>query len=547
MRWSAGALTALLAAAVLAGVARAGTAPPPSVYDPSLERQRQAEQERDSEQRERAGRTEVPALRGGAPEDQKLPEDGRRFRLENIRFNSSSFLDADTLEGIAQDYVGRPVTFADLNELLRRVNALYERRDLLTARAIIPSQSVADGTLRVVLVEARLEAVEWQTSPETVPRSFFTERVPLETGEVLDTSRLLADIRRLNATTPGPQLSADLAAGESFGTTRLRYKVYEPEPFVWRVLANNYGSENSGTYQVGMSGAWFSPTGHADTLSGTVLKSRGTTYGNLRYRFPVNRYNGAVYASASRNALSIIRGPFEDLDIEGTSSVLELGFEQPWWLDRRWLATGRAGYEFSRSETTLEGDVPLSETRDGTATLAGSVEYRNAPWYARYEQRLLYTTHRNDTTGRSGQYQRLQGDFFTRWQAGEDYRLVGRFGWQYASASDGLPSSLLYQLGGPSSVRGYDAGILAAPHGLDLGLEAHWSFHPGWEASLLADYGQAVDIDGDNPSIYSLGVGLQYRLGRTLVARAVYAHAFKKVVPRQDSGQLLLQLSWRPW
>ncbi|GHD53767.1 Hemolysin activation/secretion protein [Marinobacter persicus] len=517
----------------------------PGLFDPGLDLQDKQQRERDIQLRDKADEIQVPALRGGDAGSQQLPETGERFVINAIGFNPSVYITEERLKAIASQYTGRTIGFEDLNALLDEINAIYQEKRQLTSRAVIPPQDIGDGRLKVVLVEARLEGVAWTKDPEQVPASFFTERIRVKPGETLDTARLLNDVQRLNATTPGPQLSVNLEPGSEFGTSRLALEPFEPEPWGLRMYANNYGSESSGEYQAGLRGKWFSPTNNADTLSATVQATEGTIFGDFDYRIPVNRYNGEVFAGVSRNQLEILNGPYRDLEIEGESMEYRLGYEQPWWLNRRWTLTGGLEYLRSESETTLLDGFTLSETTVDSFRLTGTTRYREGDWFAQYQQIIDTSSTENQVNGATGNYQRLMGNGFTQWRWTDTVRFVGKTRWQWASAEEDLPSTLLFQLGGLASTRGYESGILAAPHGIDLSLEGHWAFTEGWELSMLIDAGHVVDDDLPESTITSAGLGLGYNAGGPFSFSALYAGAFNDVVPEQDSGQLYVQLQWR--
>lgn len=516
----------------------------PILTDPSLDRQERERQQEERARRQEADRVEIPALRGGRGEDQQLPADDTPFELRAIRFNESRFLEEAELERIASSYVGRPVTFNDLDRFLQAVNQLYVDRQLLTARAVIPPQTLTDGELRVVLVEARLESVEWNQEPERVSRTFFTDRVALEPGETLDTARLMEEIQRLNDTTPGPQLSASLEAGEAFGTTRVRLDPFEPARQNWWLFANNYGSESTGEYQAGVSGQWFSPSGRADRVSVSMVATEGRWYGDLEYRIPVTTDNLELFLGFNRSTLEIINGPYRDLRIEGESQAWRLGLMQPWWLNPNWLLYGRIEAGQSTSETEIEQGFTLSDTELTSLELTGSVQYRQGPWFWRYDQGLEFARSEERLSGIDGDFQIARGNLFLQRQFEPGHRLVVRSSWQYGSDDD-LPSALLYQIGGPNSVRGYESGVLTAAHGLDLGVEGYFRLNDSWELFLLMDGGYVDDSDLPENTIFSVGGGIRYQYGNDLVLNAFYATATEEVVPDQDSGRFLFQLVWQ--
>ncbi|MFL9813993.1 ShlB/FhaC/HecB family hemolysin secretion/activation protein [Stutzerimonas sp. VN223-3] len=540
-------LNALGLALLLAGEAQAQVPPAgvPGQIDPGLQREQLERNQRQQAIEERARRVVVPALKGEAPDAQQLPEQGERFELSGISFNASVFLEKQTLEALARPYIGRPITFADLNALLREVNALYEQQGQLTARALIPPQTLSDGRLRIVLVEAKVDQVIWQGQPPKVDQAFYEARMPVQSGETLDSLALMNSIERFNATTPGPQVTASLAPGQSFGTTRVELEAFEPGTFQWSAFVNNYGNEGTGREQYGGTATWFSPTGVADAFSAIVVATSGSQYGSLRYSRPVNRYNGIAYVEAGANTLEIQTGPFAALNIEGESQTYGLGYDQPWWIDRQWLLLGGLGWNHQESETTIEG-LALSETSVDEIVLKGQFEYRAAPWYARYEQRIRQANTDNQVTGESGSYQLLNGTaYLSRSLAEQRFEVVGRLGWQYASDTETLPSTLLYQFGGISSVRGYDPGVIAAPQGMTLNLEAYWNYSERWQPFVFFDYGRAMELGTADVDLDSIGVGLNFNWGKHLSVSVVAANTLTDVVPDQDSGQVLAQITLR--
>lgn len=533
-----------VAGLLLVAQVQAATPPPagvPGQIDPNLQRNQQEQIQRQREIEERARRIEVPALQGDAPETQLLPSAGERFVLQGIHFNSSVFIEQARLEEMASGYVGRSISFEDINALLRKINALYEQAGQLTARAVVPPQSIENGVLSIVLVEAKVDALLWQDAPKVVDESFYLERIGVSPGESLDSPALMAAISRFNSTTPGPQVSASLAPGQGFGTTRVDLQAFEPDPWQWSLFFNNYGNEGTGREQYGGSLTWFSPTGVADALNLVVVATAGSEYGSLRYSRPINRYNGVVYVEAGSNSMSIEKGPFAALNIEGDSTTYGLGYDQPWWLDSNWTLLGGIGYSHQTSESTIDG-LLLSEVDIDEIVLKGQIEYRAGPWYGRYEQRLRQASVDNAVTGEGDSYQLLNGLGYLSREVNTDYQLLGRLSWQFATDRESLPSALLYQFGGISSVRGYDAGVIAAPQGLTLNTEAHWRYSDKLQPFIFFDYGRAMELGTSDVDLMSVGVGLNLNWGRHVSLSLVAANTLKDVTPDQDSSQVLAQL-----
>lgn len=538
IRWGALSTIGLLMAAQV----QAQVAPTvPGLLDPNLQRGQQEQILRQQEIEERARRIEVPALQGEAPEAQQLPSSTERFVLQGIHFNPSVFIDESKLQELAAGYLNRAISFADVNELLRTINALYEQAGQLTARAVVPPQSVDNGVLSIVLVEAKIDELGWKEPPQQVDEDFYLQRIRVTPGTTLDSPALMAAIERFNSTSPGPQVSASLAPGQTFGTTRVDLHAFEPSPWQWSLFANNYGSEGTGREQYGGSLTWFSPTGVADALNVVLVATSGSEYGSLRYSRPVNRHNGVVYVEAGANSMSIEKGPFAALNIEGESTTYGIGYDHPWWINSNWTLLGGVAYSRQTSESTIEG-LDLSEVDIDEAILKGQFEYRAAPWYGRYEQRLRQASTDNAISGESGNYQLLNGLGYLSRDIKSDYQMVGRLSWQYATKSESLPSGLLYQFGGISSVRGYDSGVIASPQGVTLNLEAYWRFNDSLQPFVFFDYGKAMELGTADIDLQSAGLGVNYNWGKRVSLSLIAANALKDITPDQDSSQVLAQL-----
>lgn len=540
LRWRALGLVGLLLAA------QAQAAPPlravvPGQINPGLQRNQEENIQRLREAEERAKRVEVPALQGEVPESQELPSSGERFILKGIHFNPSVFIEQKRLQQLASDYVGRSISFDDVNELLRKINAIYEEQGQLTARAVVPPQSVENGVLSIVLVESKVDVLNWQDAPKNVDEEFYLERIPVTPGETLDSPALKAAIERFNSTTPGPQVSAGLAPGQTFGTTQVDLQAFEPDPLQWSVFANNYGSEGSGREQYGGSLTWFSPTGVADAFNALVVATSGSEYGSLRYSRPVNVYNGVVYLEGGTNTMNIEQGPFSELNIEGDSTTYGLGYDQPWWVNQQWTLLGGIAYNYQTSESKIDG-LQLSQEDIDEFVLKGQLEYREGPWYGRYDQRLRQATGDNAVSGEGDTHQLLNGFGYLSRDIASDYQLVGRMSWQYASDSQSLPSALLYQFGGISSVRGYEPGVIASPQGVTMNAEAYWRYNDNLQPFIFFDYGRAMELGTTDIDLMSAGVGVNYNWGRRISLSLVAANTLKDVVPDQDSGQVMAQI-----
>jgi hemolysin activation/secretion protein len=509
--------------------------------DPSLKREQMEDIRRQEQIEQRAGQTQIPALQGDDVEENYLVDDGNKFTLSGIRFNASKLLSKDLLESIARDYVGREIGFSDLNQLLAKINALYAKAGQVTARAIILPQNMNEGLLRIVLIEAKVDKIIINSEQKRhVDDAFYYDRIDAQLGETLDVTALINSIHRLNATTPGPQVSAGLAKGEDFGTTQVYLNVYEPTPLKWTLFANNNGSPSTGRVQRGGMLSWFSPTGVADALSMTAVKTNGSEYYNLRYSRPLNSSNGVAYVGFDKNYLKIVQGDFVSLDIAGSSTSYSLGFDQPWWVNPNWMLQLGTGYNKQSSENTLAGQG-LTEFNSDEVFLRGQAEYRSSTWYLMYEQRLRQAKVDNVLTKEIDSYHVYNGRGYFRRSLSDQLSANMQLGWQAVDDPISLPSTLNYQLGGISSVRGYDPGAVTAPEGVNVKFEAAWQARDNVQPFVFYDYGATHNLGVKEVQIASVGAGLNLSLGKYFSMSLIAASTLNKISDNQAKNQLMAQ------
>lgn len=104
----------------------------------------------------------------------------------------------------------------------------------------------------------------------------------------------------------------------------------------------------------------------------------------------------------------------------------------------------------------------------------------------------------------------------------DDHQFVGRGDASYIFTDDfnKVPYNLRFFTGGDQSLRGFDYKSLSPEeNGYKIGgqalgvgsLEYNYQFKDGWRAAIFSDFGNAYDKDFNNPTEYSIGVGIRWR------------------------------------
>src|SRR5699024_391277 len=95
-----------------------------------------------------------------SPTESPAGTQGPRVLLKQLRFTGNHVFDDATLRRVADLQPGTRITFGQLKAAAARVTAKYRAAGYLVARAYIPKQNVAHGTITLGILEGTLDGVD---------------------------------------------------------------------------------------------------------------------------------------------------------------------------------------------------------------------------------------------------------------------------------------------------------------------------------------------------------------------------------------------------
>jgi hemolysin activation/secretion protein len=538
----------LMATGVIWGVATAahaqalpgaaGFAPFPDVG--ALQRNR--EQQRNFlEQQPQAPQAPEPVLK----DEQQLPPPpgsvvSAKFVLRQLDFSASSYLGAAELDTIRAEHIGKEIDYNGLQAVVEEVNALYRKRGVLTARAVLPPQKVHAGTVKIELVEGKLGKVSI-TGNAIIRGSWLDGWLETAPGEPLDTAKLERRIELFNHSND-TRLDARLRPGDDFGTTDVLLQAQEPPRYQLRAFASNEGATSVGRNQVGLDGVINSPLGFGDRLGVYYLHSGGSDSGSVNYTVPVNRQGGRLGFSYSDLDSRVVSGPYEDFDVTGRARTAQITYRQPilqrgaWWFD------GSAAASTSHDTNEILG-ANLSDERvkAGTLGLSATGLYENRS----FSLGITDSYNEMDTNLNSGRHANIW-NFNGSWieKITDKQYTVLRASAQQTN-SQLLSPSLLLQLGGSATVRGYPLGVVAGDNGYFANLEWHHSIIENVSGFVFGDTGEVRTSGSPSERVSSLGVGLDARLLKTVDFNLTVGRASDLILPDQGRYVITARISWQ--
>ncbi|MFC4528236.1 ShlB/FhaC/HecB family hemolysin secretion/activation protein [Dyella halodurans] len=530
--WRRVVMSAALAAGCGSGVlalspAQAQTLTPPSTLQNDAQRQqRYYEQLQTPPPTAPTNPLQQPAPPSASPKAHATA----RFMLKRVEFTPSALLRPELLQATVKPFEGREVDGAELAQMIDAVNGLYRARKITTARALLKNQPIVDGVVHVELVEGRLGKVAI-SGKRHVSDHYLTKRLGLQQGEVVDSDQLRENLVTLNRTTD-LQARALLEPGAARGLTDVQLEVQEPSRFALDAFVDNGGVDNTGRNRIGLQGHLYGLLGIDDMLDGNVAHSSGGNDGSVSYSVPLFPNNGRLGVSYAHSQINVINEAFRNINIQGTSSVTALNYNQPLIATLDWLFSGIGSYSITDSSTHISGQS-IADTRTTSWTLGASLSHQSdgQRWGATQLATRIHSDEpllgKTDFTIAPGSAYFIQRLWQSRWALRAD------LGWQFSTGYN-VPSANLFQIGGPGSVRGYERGVLSGARGYYAALELHRSIGERLDVFGFVDHGEVFAAYPSSQDITGAGVGASYNY-RWLTASADVAKPFNTVIPDQDS------------
>lgn len=400
------------------------------------------------------------------PKDPKAKEvrvDVKRFELEGVKT-----IPEEQVQAILKPYLNQSLTFDDLQKVCDVIMEFYNKNGF-KVQATLPPQKIANGVVRILVVEAKLSKVMVDT-PKGATRfskdsviAYLTEANPI--GDSLNTKALERASLILNET-PGVIVATQFEPGENTGDTAMRVELADGPLIQGKAEANNYGSRTTGQNQGIVAFNINNPSGIGDQISVNGIYSEGSQYIQGAYSLPVNRdglrlgasgtylnyknvsnygYPNGGYGDAWTTGVSLA---YPLIRRQGTNANASLAYDIKSYMNKSFLTNSViSAYDIKNITASVSGNH--YDSFGGGAVSAGSMSF------------VLGNLAISPTSGPNfGQYTPTSFSKFT-FSANRNQQLLSDFGTTlYAAVSGQLASVNLnsaeqFYLGGPFGVRAY--------------------------------------------------------------------------------------------
>ena len=513
--------------------------------------------------------------------DSESGESNVEFEVKEFNLKGNTVLEPAAVEAIVKDYRDRPITFADLLELETRLTKLYTQNGYINSGVVIPEQNISEGIITITAIEGTIEDINVRVNGR-LKESYVRSRLRRGAKSPLNINELSEALQLLQLNPLIDSLNAELSVGLSRDRWALDVDVNQGKAFDPVLFVNNYRTPSVGSFQRGLEVNHNNVLGYADRFSFVYKNTDGSNDFDGSYSIPVNAMDGTVGLRYRYVDSEIIEDEFDNLGIESETDEIELTLRQPLLLTASSESTQEfaLGLEFSRqtNNTTIENtvtgeqvDFPLSPGADANGDTNISALRFFQDWTRRTRQDVLAARSQLsvgldifDATVNEGAADgkfvawRGQVQWLRQLVSSSNINLLVRSDLQLSS--DDLVPLERFSLGGVESVRGYRQDALLSDSGLFASAEVRIPFYrwSNGQSSISAipfiDFGtswsNSENINQDEDTVASFGVGLQLDLSNTLRARVDYGIPLVEVSDSNNTLQeqgLYLSLEYFPF
>ncbi len=480
--------------------------------------------------------------------------------VAGFEFSGNDSISSETLAALLHDAVGKELTLSDLIDQAIRITRHYREQGFVVASAFLPQQEVANGIVRIEVLEGRYGQVTLDNASRLRDDVAHEHIASLEPGDLIEQSTLERTTLILNDL-PGVHAQTTFRAGQRVGTSDLVVWLTDDSPWSGSLTLDNHGS---GGFQSRLGVSWSNPRGYGDRLSlGVGLLSGASRSGKLTYSAPIGGQGliGSVSIDTSERRQSLGSTPI--VTDSRTTGVL---LEYP--VVRTQSANQRIGLALnSVTQRRTIGEVLVDESRiaraavewQGDESLANGGSLRYSLTATRGTLSLAPDDVVQADTGSAqtaGAFAHLHASATVRRPLWPGFTLNVEMQGQVASKN--LHSSEKMSVAGVNGVRAYGEGSVSADLGWLVRTEVQRSFRwPAWGVvgnwTAFADVGGAhinralwTGAGGENVTgIAGIGGGLTIVRGNWLVEVINAYPVGPNRVDGERGGRVWLRTTWQ--
>ncbi|MBI5891233.1 MAG: ShlB/FhaC/HecB family hemolysin secretion/activation protein [Nitrosomonadales bacterium] len=174
-----------------------------------------------------------------------------RFEISTYVVEGVTLLSKEELNAAVAPYVGKNKDFSDVQHALEAVEAAYAKRGYTAVQVLLPEQELANGRVRLRVVESRFGQVVVKGQKYFSEESVRNSLPSLRQGNVPRT-KLIARELKLSNENPSRQLNVVLKSGKQDDQVDAEVQVTDQKPTTFGLSFDNSGTTETGRTRLGL-------------------------------------------------------------------------------------------------------------------------------------------------------------------------------------------------------------------------------------------------------------------------------------------------------
>ena len=458
------------------------------------------------------------------------------FGVERFEFVGNTAIPAELLSEVVAPWRGPGVSARGLREAVEAVTRRYVEEGFVNSRALLPDQDVESGTVVIRIEEGKLGRVR-VTGNQALRASAIEDRVQLHAGSPLNIRTLERSLRILRRYTLVDTVRARLVEGSLGGVADLELEVEERQRWTAGAAYTNRQAPAIGEHGALLDFKTWSLSGFPDELAARARLTEGLVDLNFAYSVEVSKRGTWLGARGRYAQAKIVESPFDVLDIESESYLIELSAFHPLLrTPTDSVEIGVIGIHRDSEATILGFPLPTLSSADGKDRIT-ALRFVGA-WTHAESDRAFSASSRlsvgTDWFGGTKAPSNVADSRFVAWLGQLQYAerfdpwallLRGRIDLQVSN--DPLLPLERIPAGGYASVRGYRENRIVRDNAVISSLELTLPFYgrrydgPWFAAGPFADYGRAWNEGASanaTEDLASLGIVTRFGYGKRFLA-----------------------------
>ncbi len=445
---------------------------------------------------------------------QTVKSGGQTVKLTTVTFSGNTLFTEEELLTELTEALQQPQDLAGLRQLADQITHYYRSNGYPFARALLPTQTLAEGKVKIHVVEGRFGEVAASSEDTELADKAQTFLTPLQTGEVI-TSKPLERSLLIITDLPGVKAVPIIRPSAAVGAGDLEVIVSPEKRISGEVALDNHGSRFSGAYRASGAVKANRLFTVGDQLSFSWLYSSEETWlGGIQYSLPIGSSGLTANVGFAHTDYTLGKG-FEGY--EGTAAVSSAGLSYPIIRSQQANLAVHLTYQYkdlddkasmlNYKKGTSSNSLPVQlsfDKRDGFA--GGGITYGQfilTPGKLNIEQTA--------TASDDQSFTKLNLQLVRMQSLANRLTLVTKLDTQWADQK-ALDSSESFSLGGPQAVRAYPVSEGTDSRGLVVQAEVRYNTQNGLTPYTFIDAGQTEkgDIDNSKRRVSGAGLGIIY-------------------------------------